>query len=462
MGKGPFKNQQYYQQIIEASLGGIIVVDADGKILLVNKIVEGMFGYSREEFLNMNVEQLVPERFRAKHPEYRAMFHKDPKVRSLGVGRDLFGLRKDGGEVPVEIGLNPIEAESGKIVLASIVDITERKIAEGKIQLEKRKLEEVLDLEQGLNTIFDANKLFDFIVEKTANILEADRCSLMLIDKHTDNLVVKGCRGLEKSFVIADHSINENFIARFVWIQCTPVLVKDIEVDPRFSRKNRLSYKGKSFICTPIKLGDDIIGVINVADKNSGADIFSEIDLKIIIMIAHHVAIAIENASLYKELNYLTITDPLTSMYNFRHFAKSLDREIERIKRHEGNLCLFLIDVDDFKSYNDTFGHLAGDLLLKSISEVFKDGLRKIDIACRYAGDEFVVILLETNISQAKIVAKKIIQAVGQLSLKRPVTISIGIAACKKNMDRSDLVQKADVALYKAKKNGKNKVYVLK
>lgn len=283
----------------------------------------------------------------------------------------------------------------------------------------------------------------------------------MLSDEHTGNLVVKGSRGLEKSFVIADPSINENFIARFACNQGMPALVKDIEIDPRFSRKNRLSYKGKSFICAPIKLGDDITGVINVADKNSGADIFSEIDLKIIIMIARHVAIAIENASLYRELDYLTITDPLTSMYNFRHFAKSLDREIERIKRHESNLCLFLIDVDDFKSYNDTFGHLAGDLLLKSISGVFKGGLRKIDIACRYAGDEFVVILLETNISQAEIVAKKIIQAVGQLSLKRPVTISIGIAACKKNMNRYNLVQKADVALYKAKKNGKNKVYVL-
>ncbi len=335
------------------------------------------------------------------------------------------------------------------------------KKTQGEIQLEKRKLEEVIDLEKGLNTIFDANKLFDFIVEKTAKILEADRCSLMLIDEDNGNPVMKGFQGIEESLVIADHSINQNSIARFVGTQGISVLVKDIEADSRFSRKNRLSCKSKSFICAPIKLGDNIIGVINVTDKNSSVDIFSEIDLKIMSMIAQQVAIAIENANLYKELTYLSLTDPLTNMYNFRHFSKSLDCEIERIKRNERNLSLLLIDVDDFKSYNDTFGHLAGDLLLKSIGQVFKDNLRKIDIACRYGGDEFVVILFETDIVKAEIVAEKILKAVGQLSLERTVNLSIGIAAWKKDMDRYDLIAKADVALYEAKKNGKNRIYVL-
>src|SRR5436189_1787560 len=103
-------------------------------------------------------------------------------------------------------------------------------------------------------------------------------------------------------------------------------------------------------------------------------------------MITRQVAVAIETAKLYKELSYLSITDPLTNMFNYRHFAKTLDQEIKRLKRYPGDLCLLMIDVDDFKSYNDSFGHLEGDTLLKEIARILNENLRNVDIACRYAG----------------------------------------------------------------------------
>lgn len=121
--------------VIEASPSGMIMVDNRGRITLVNSQVERLFGYSREELLGRPIEILVPESARARHPAYREAFTKDPTVRSMGVGRDLFGLRKDGTSIPVEIGLNPIEAEGQHFVLASIVDITERKRAEERLRL---------------------------------------------------------------------------------------------------------------------------------------------------------------------------------------------------------------------------------------------------------------------------------------------------------------------------------------
>lgn len=121
--------------VIEASPSGMIMIDNCGRITLVNSQIERLFGYSREELLGNPIEILVPESARTKHPVYRESFTKNPTVRSMGVGRDLFGLRKDGTQIPVEIGLNPIEAEGQPFVLASIVDITERKRAEERLRL---------------------------------------------------------------------------------------------------------------------------------------------------------------------------------------------------------------------------------------------------------------------------------------------------------------------------------------
>lgn len=119
---------------IEAAPSGMIMVDHEGKIVLVNTQVERLFGYSREELLGQSIEILVPTNVREKHPEHRDSFFKDPHARAMGMGRDLYGLRKDGSEIPVEIGLNPLRAEGENYVLASIVDITERKRAEELLQ----------------------------------------------------------------------------------------------------------------------------------------------------------------------------------------------------------------------------------------------------------------------------------------------------------------------------------------
>ena len=159
-----------------------------------------------------------------------------------------------------------------------------------------------------------------------------------------------------------------------------------------------------------------------------------------------------------EKLKHLIIMDPLTNIYNYRHFIESLNHEFNRLKRYPGSMCLLMIDVDDFKSYNDTYGHLEGDLLLKKISKALSKTLRKVDIVCRYAGDEFVAILPETKIFEAEIVAEKIRMEVEDLSLKRKVTLSIGIGEYSLNMSSRDLILQADRALLKVKKEGKNKV----
>ncbi len=136
------KYEERLRLIIEASPSGMIMVDRRGTIVLVNSQIESLFGYTREELLGKSIEILVPHASRATHPEHRERFFQEPTSRAMGVGRDLFGLRKDGSQIPIEIGLNPIEDKGERFVLASVVDITERKRSEELVR------EKVLELQR--------------------------------------------------------------------------------------------------------------------------------------------------------------------------------------------------------------------------------------------------------------------------------------------------------------------------
>jgi len=133
--------EEMFRLVVEAAPSAIVVADSLGKIVLVNNQTEKLFGYRREELIGQEVDILVPLRYRGKHPASRVEFMHEPRARAMGAGRDLWGLRKDGSEFPVEIGLNPIRTEHGTWVLSAIVDITERKRTEDEINLLNHELE---------------------------------------------------------------------------------------------------------------------------------------------------------------------------------------------------------------------------------------------------------------------------------------------------------------------------------
>ena len=138
-------SEQRFRLVVEAAPNAMVMIDPAGKIVMVNTQAERVFGYSRAELVGQPVEMLVPERFRGHHPELRKTFFADPRPRPMGAGRDLYGLRKDGSEFPVEIGLNPIETDEGTMVLSAIVDITARKAAELALRESEQRYSVLVD-----------------------------------------------------------------------------------------------------------------------------------------------------------------------------------------------------------------------------------------------------------------------------------------------------------------------------
>ena len=167
-----------------------------------------------------------------------------------------------------------------------------------------------------------------------------------------------------------------------------------------------------------------------------------------------------------KELQQLAITDGLTGLFNYRYFRSQLDHELERARRHHLELSLIMLDIDFFKNYNDSNGHPAGDIVLKEIADAVQENIRKIDIPCRYGGEEFILILPDTGKTAAVVVAEKIRGLIERMAFKNQekqpngqLTISIGVATFPEDGETSNkLVEKVDENLYRAKQTGRNKV----
>ncbi len=326
------------------------------------------------------------------------------------------------------------------------------------------------NISQAVNFIDDLKRLLQVILSKAIDILQAEKGSLMLYDYSTNTLQIKVVFGLNDRrteeninnglFQCSKIKVGEG-IAGTVFLERKAIITNLGVNDPRFVTKSSMT-NVQSLLCVPLIAKGEAIGVINISNKKNNM-LFNQKDLEFMTSLANQAAIAIDNAKLYE----LATKDGLTKLYINRHFMTLLENEVRRCSRYKHNMSILMIDIDDFKLINDTYGHLNGDQILREVSTQILSTVRKIDVAARYGGEEFVVLLPETTKQGAGIIAERLRRNVEKIKVTTNdgreigATISTGISQFP--MDGSDvreLIGTADEALYYSKRHGKNIVTI--
>ncbi len=308
----------------------------------------------------------------------------------------------------------------------------------------------------------DTDDFWSNLTRVSAELMRAERGSLLVFDEKSDLLTVKAAVGVTADSIKNESKRIGDRVARLVLQNGKPVVVGDVNKIGLKPAPSDWKYKSNSFISYPFSIGNRRVGVLNVTDKADGLA-YSEFDLELLNAIAPQVAVLIDRASLKSEagkFEQLSVTDALTGLLNRRYLEERLAEEIKRSNRYGYPMSFMMIDVDDFKIYNDTFGHTEGDKALRIVGRCLRETLRSADVAARYGGEEFSILLPQTTPIEAETIAERLRENIESTEFpNRQITVSIGIANCCLELNSAhDLIVAADKALYEAKRRGKNNV----
>jgi diguanylate cyclase (GGDEF)-like protein len=334
-----------------------------------------------------------------------------------------------------------------------------------ELKTQVRALNDLISIAQASVSSLELDALLQTILQGSADFLEMPVGRLVLYDQRNGKMSLGAHIGLENSDTLCTAwSLEPDTLTDQLLRQNKIHCVEDIEQINDDIRDFVAHDMSRSLICIPLATKSAIHGIIHLNDYIPRY--FDKNRISQITVLASFAAISIENAKFHAETHRMANNDALTGLNNRRYFDKVLPQEYERAFRDGLPFSLIMIDVDNFKQFNDTHGHHLGDRILASIGRVLRRTLRSIDFAFRYGGEEFVVILPETDLENAHGVAERIRQRVMVASRKllrnqenSPVTVSMGISSYPRDAACSiTLLAMADQLLYQAKKAGRNRI----
>lgn len=402
--------------ILGTARDAIIIIDGQGMVTFWNPAAEQLFGYLREEILGKDLHRLlVPdERFYKVYIEAFERFQTTGKGDAIGKTIEVKAKHKNGRELDVELSLSALWLRNAWYAVGIGRDISERKRIQAELENSRKQyLELAENAPIGIVTCDLEGKII-YTNQKTLEILgspdieETKKINLLtfpLLVSHGLSQKLQRC--LQSNESVACEMDYESKWGKRVWLR--------IHIKPQV----------------------DTNGVI-------GAQVIID-DVT-------------ERKKLEMELRHLSVTDVLTETYNRRYIIQKLEEEIGRARRTGREFSLIMLDIDHFKSVNDRFGHNTGDLVLKSVAEVIGKRLRRIDTLARWGGEEFVILLPETTVNNAAILAEELRESLSRMEIPGVggITVSFGIAGYCPEDTVDTLVQRADDLMYEAKKAGRN------
>ncbi len=319
----------------------------------------------------------------------------------------------------------------------------------------RRQAEESETLRQAASAVIsalDLNQVLERILIQMQRVLPYHSASIFLQEANGMRLMA-GTGHPYPSLIYGRLFPAENELFQELFRTRRPVIIEDAKTDRRYAAWGEVVYT-RGWLCVPLIVRGGIIGCVALDSIEVGA--YGEREAQLLQAFSNEAAIAIENARLFQQVRQMAITDPLTGMYNRRHFFEAARVEFERSRRYQHQLALIMMDVDYFKLVNDRHGHMVGDAVLLAVAQLFQEKLREVDLVARYGGEEFVILLPETDTAAAVQVAERLRQALlepilRQNGLEVTVSISFGVADAGDAVDLETLIRHADEALYSTK-----------
>lgn len=468
------ESDEKFRALCATSQDSIIMVDNNDIIIYWNKASENIFGYSNEEAIGKHLRKLIiPEELRERHLNGFNKFRETGEGKVIGKRVELPAITKDEKDISIELSLGAVNIRGQWDAIGIIREITKRKKAEEELRrtIEERdrninEMRQLMDFETTMREEIHEDTLLKHVARILKENFNADIAAILMLDMEKSVLYVP----IINPAMPVDKLIkNEAFLDPSL---CSVIrtghehVVRDITEDVSCEC---ISYnlENGGYVCLPLIASGMTIGAILLINKDRGYGDSQE-ELETMKSHAGLVAVALQRVRLMDTTKHAAVTDTLTGIYNRRFFDEILEKQIALSKRLSKSLSILIADLDHFKKLNDTYGHVAGDSILKGVTAIMRKSTRSSDILARYGGEEFVVVMPETDITGAIERANRMRQGIEDVNFDNivkgqslKVTLSIGVASLPEHgAEFDELVRTADSALYKAKEGGRNRVEV--
>lgn len=458
-----------YRRLFETAKDGILLLDAaTGEIIDANAFLEDLLGYTHSELLGKTLWEIGPFRdIAASQSAFRQLQSREY------IRYDNLPLEsKTGHHRQVEFVSNVYSVDDQRVIQCNIRDITGRREAEAAVQRANEALvtlvEELQRRDQEMQLL---NRLNDLLQACTNRVEAYQVIALMAVELFpAQNGGLAILRQWDQQLETVAHWGPQALLApAFALEDCWAMRRGQLHdvLNPQaglvcrhFSQPPTASYQ-----CVPLMVQGETLGLLFLCGASAPPGKRPLSQQQLVVMVGEAIKLSLSNLKLREALREQATQDPLTGLFNRRYLEDSLTRELYRAQRRNSPLCIAMLDFDHFKPFNDSFGHAAGDALLREFGRLLREGLRMSDIVCRYGGDEFVLILPDSSLADTQQRVEQIRVLVKDLRIRHgenrltPLTVSAGVAeAPQHGASPRELLRAADEALYAAKQAGRDRV----